>query len=341
MDCFYASVEERDDPSLCGKPLAIGGHSRRSVLATCNYAARKFGVRSAMPTSLALQKCPHLTILPPRIDYYKTVSNQIFSILRRYTEKIETISLDEAFLDVTECDCLKGSATLIAEALRADIANEVGITASAGVAQNKFLAKVASDENKPNGIKVVLPEESEQFARRLSLRKIPGVGQKTYQKLELLGLSIGEDLIRFSKPELIRQFGKFGEVLFQRAQGIDDREVVPLRERKSIGVEETYENDLMDIHHCFSELEKLARKLIFRVDKNELKPRIKRLGIKIKFNDFSQTTVEQNANNIDALMIKSLFMKGRARQPQGSIRLLGVYVGLANVTSKQLTFEWE
>lgn len=340
MDCFYASIEERDNPNLCGKPLAIGGYSRRSVLATCNYPARKFGVRSAMPTSLALQKCPSLKILPPRIDYYKTVSNEIFSIMRRYTEVIETIALDEAFLDVTECSLFKGSATLIAEALRADIAKEVGITASAGIAENKFLAKVASDENKPNGLKVVLPNESKDFASRLSLRKIPGVGEKTFQKLERLGLAIGEDVLQFSKPDLAKHFGKFGEVLYQRAQGVDDRDVIPFRERKSIGVEETYEADLQDVQLCFSELEKLAAKLQFRVNKNELNPRIKRLGIKIKFHDFSQTTVEQNANNIDALMLKSLFMKGRARQPNGKIRLLGVFVGLSQPGTRQLAFDW-
>lgn len=340
MDCFYASVEERDDPSLRGKPLAIGGHSRRSVLATCNYPARAFGVRSAMPTSSALQKCPHLKILPPRIDYYKAVSNEIFTILRRYTDKIETIALDEAYLDVTDCEQYKGSATFIAEALRQEIEREVGITASAGVAENKFLAKVASDENKPNGLKVILPNESQAFAQQLSLRKIPGVGEKTFQKLEKLGLLTGEDILQLTEQELASHFGKFGEVLYKRARGQDNREVIPFRERKSIGVEETYEDDLQDIQFCFQELEKLAKKLQFRVNKNELNTRIKRLGIKIKFNDFSQTTVEQNTHNIDPLMIKSLFMKGRARQTNSSIRLLGVFVGLAKPGSRQLAFDW-
>lgn len=340
MDCFYASVEERDNPALQGKPLAIGGYSRRSVLATCNYPARKFGVRSAMPTSLALQKCPQLHILPPRIDYYKTVSNEIFSILRRFTDTIETIALDEAYLDVSDSTTFKGSATLIAEQIRKTIFDEIGITASAGIAQNKFLAKVASDENKPNGVRVILPEESKAFASQLSLRRIPGVGEKTYKKLEQLGLLRGEDIAGFTPLELASHFGKFGEILSQRSQGIDNRDVIPFRERKSIGVEETYEDDLADIQLCFSELEKLALKLQFRVNKNELNSRIKRLGVKIKFNDFSQTTVEQNAHNIDAQMIKSLFMKGRSRQSRGSIRLLGVFVGLAKPGARQLAFDW-
>jgi len=222
MDCFYAAVEMRDDPTLVGHPLAVGGQpDKRGVVATCNYEARAFGIHSAMAMSQAVRRCPDLMIVPPRMSYYRDISKQIRAIFQRYTDVIEPLSLDEAFLDVTDCNLCRGSATLIAEDIRSAIRNELQLTASAGIAPVKFLAKICSDENKPDGQFVITPSEVDQFTAALPLRKIPGVGKVSAQKLAKLGLNTCQDVRNFGEPLLVKQFGKFGRALYQRALGID------------------------------------------------------------------------------------------------------------------------
>ncbi|WP_409519272.1 DNA polymerase IV, partial [Pseudescherichia sp.] len=240
MDCFFAAVEMRDNPALRNIPIAIGGsRERRGVISTANYPARKFGVRSAMPTGMALKLCPHLTLLPGRFDAYKEASRHIQAIFSRYTSRIEPLSLDEAFLDVTDSVHCHGSATLMAQEIRQSIFNELQLTASAGVAPVKFLAKIASDLNKPNGQYVITPDEVPAFLKTLPLAKIPGVGKVSAAKLETLGLRTCEDVQKSDLAMLLKRFGKFGRVLWERSQGIDEREITGERLRKSVGVERT------------------------------------------------------------------------------------------------------
>ncbi len=223
MDCFFAAVEMRDNPALRDIPIAIGGsRERRGVISTANYPARKFGVRSAMPTGMALKLCPHLTLLPGRYEAYKEASRQIQAIFSRYTSLIEPLSLDEAYLDVTDSAHCHGSATLIAQEIRQTIFNELQLTASAGIAPVKFLAKIASDLNKPNGQYVITPADVPEFLRTLPLGKIPGVGKVSAAKLEAMGLRTCEDVQKYDLAMLLKRFGKFGRVLWERSQGIDE-----------------------------------------------------------------------------------------------------------------------
>lgn len=240
MDCFFAAVEMRDNPALRDIPIAIGGsRERRGVISTANYPARKFGVRSAMPTGMALKLCPHLTLLPGRYEAYKEASRQIQAIFSRYTSLIEPLSLDEAYLDVTDSTHCHGSATLMAQEIRQTIFAELQLTASAGIAPVKFLAKIASDLNKPNGQYVITPADVPEFLRTLPLGKIPGVGKVSAAKLEAMGLRTCEDVQKYDLAMLLKRFGKFGRVLWERSQGIDERDVNNDRLRKSVGVERT------------------------------------------------------------------------------------------------------
>jgi len=239
-DCFYAAIEMRDDPSLRERPVAVGGSpERRGVVATCNYAARRFGVRSAMASSRAVKLCPELVLVPPRFEVYREASRQIARIYADYADTIEPLSLDEAFLDVTGSPHLEGSATRIALHIRGRIRREVGITASAGVAPNKFLAKIASDWNKPDGQLVVTPAEVNAFVRDLPVGKLFGVGKVTEEKLHQLGLFTCADIRARSPVELQRHVGSLGERLWRLAQGIDERPVEPFGRRKSLSVENT------------------------------------------------------------------------------------------------------
>ncbi len=232
MDCFYAAVEMRDNPNFRSRPLAVGGHEKqRGVISTCNYEARKFGVRSAMPTAQALKLCPSLLVVPGRMQVYKEVSTHIRSIFSRYTHLIEPLSLDEAYLDVTDSTQCHGSATLIAEAIRRDIWNELQLTASAGVAPIKFLAKVASDMNKPNGQFVIPPEQVQSVIDTLPLQKIPGVGKVSLEKLNQAGLYVCQDVKNSDYRQLLKQFGRLGASLWQRSRGIDGRIGVNRRAR--------------------------------------------------------------------------------------------------------------
>jgi len=330
MDCFFAAVEMRDNPALRDIPLAIGGsRERRGVISTANYPARKFGVRSAMPTAMALKLCPHLTLLPGRFDAYKEASAHIREIFARYTSHVEPLSLDEAYLDVTDSVHCQGSATLMARQIRQAIFDELQLTASAGIAPVKFLAKIASDLNKPNGQYVITPNEVPQFLRTLPLSKIPGVGKVSAAKLEKLGLRTCEDVQRADLAMLLKRFGKFGRVLWERSQGIDEREITSERLRKSVGVERTLADDIHEWSECEAQIDFLYDELERRLAKVKPDLRIARQGVKLKFNDFQLTTQEHvwpRLNKADLIAIARKTWDER-RGGRG-VRLVGLHVTL-------------
>lgn len=329
MDCFFAAVEMRDNPDLANIPIAIGGTSPRSVIATCNYLARQYGVRSAMPTGKALTLCPHLTMVSGRMSVYKDVSIKIKEIFSRYTNKVEPLSLDEAFLDVTESTDFNGSATLIAEQIRADIFNELQLTASAGVAPNKFIAKIASDENKPNGQCVVPPDQVNNFVKDLDLKKIPGVGPKTLAKLHQKGFYSCADVRNSDNTYMAEKFGKFGPTLLQRSFGIDTREVESSRLRKSLAIETTLHRDIADFSECLDVMNNLLPKFLIRLDRVQNRV-INRQGVKLKFVDFTQTTVEQSGQSFDPTLYPSLLSQALDRAQGRKIRLIGITVGFSH-----------
>jgi len=325
-DCFYAAVEMRDDPSLRGVPLAVGGRpDQRGVVATCNYEARKFGVRSAMPMAQAVKRCPDLVILPPSMEKYRAASRQIMAIYRDYTDQVEPLSLDEAYLDVSRSPAHQGSGTLIAQDIRARIAKDVGITASAGVAPNKFLAKIASDWNKPDGLFVIRPHEVDAFVAPLPVDKLFGVGKVTAAKLKRLGAHTCADLRTWELPQLQHHFGKFGARLYELCRGIDQREVCPDQERKSVSVEETYVRDLPDIAACRRELAPLHALLAARVKRAGAERDIRKLFVKIRFDNFQRTTAECTGLALDAAVFGRLLETAFARG-QRPVRLLGIGV---------------
>lgn len=339
MDCFYAAVEMRDNPSLREIPLAIGGsRERRGVISTANYLARQYGVRSAMPTATALKLCPSLTLVPGRFEVYKEVSGHIRQIFSRYTPLIEPLSLDEAYLDVTHCTHFRGSATLIAEDIRQAIRQELNLTASAGIAPVKFLAKIASDLNKPDGQYVITPAEMDDFVHRLALEKIPGVGQVSARKLADMGLKNCADVRQTDLSLLLKRFGKFGRVLWERSHGIDEREIVVDRLRKSVGVETTLAQDIDQWEQCLVVLERLYPELERRLKSVRPDLRILRQGVKFRFSDFQQTTREHVwsvLNKEDLLMIAHEAWQQR-RAGRG-VRLVGLQVTLPDPdTGRQL-----
>lgn len=330
MDCFYAAVEMRDNPALRDIPLAIGGsRERRGVISTANYPARKYGVRSAIPTATALKLCPHLTLLPGRFDAYKAVSEQIHQILLRYTPLIEPLSLDEAYLDVTYSPHCRGSATLIAQDIRRTIYQETQLTASAGIAPIKFLAKIASDLNKPDGQFVIAPDAVSAFIETLPLGKIPGVGKVSAAKLETLGLRTCGDVQNSDMAMLLKRFGKFGRVLWERSQGIDPREITPKRQRKSVGVERTLAEDIHDWSDCEVIIEQLYPELERRLANVKPDLLIARQGIKLKFDDFHLTTQEHvwpKLNKAD--LIATARQSWDERRGGRGVRLVGLHVTL-------------
>ncbi|WP_081588960.1 DNA polymerase IV [Paraglaciecola psychrophila] len=340
MDCYYAAVEMRDNPEYRNVPLAIGGSSdRRGVISTCNYQARKFGVRSAMATAHAIKLCPDLVLAPGRMALYSEISEQIREIFSRYTDKIEPLSLDEAYLDVSDCDLFSGSATLIAEDIRRTIFQETQLTASAGVASCKFVAKIASDENKPNGICVITPEKLDDFVIGLPLGKIPGVGKVTLAKLHNIGLYSCADVRQFPFEDLIKRFGKFGSVIWDRSHGIDNRNLSLARQRKSVGVERTLAEDIRTEEDCIKMIDDLFPLLEKRLAKT--KSKIQSQGIKLKFNDFQQTTVEHRCQRLNREYFLTLLTKGLSRQANRGIRLVGLHVALAETeNSQQLAFSF-
>lgn len=294
MDCFYAAVEVKFHPELKGKPLGIGGPpNSRSVLCTASYEARKFGVRSAMPSSQAVRLCPQLILVPPHFDLYKSESCKVREIMERFTNKIEPLSLDEAYLDVTDCSQFGGSATLIAQEIRRLIFSELQLTASAGVAPNKFLAKIASDWKKPNGQFVIRPQDVAEFVKDLPVEKIFGVGKVTAQKMHDLGLYTCGDIQKYSVAELHHWFGSRAQELYDFSRGEDHREIVTEWERKSLTVEETFNRDLSSLEECKKAIPSLYEDFLRRLEKGQYQDRIKGLVVKLKFFDFKQTTHEE------------------------------------------------
>lgn len=334
-DCFYASVEMRDDPSLRGRPLAVGGRpDQRGVIATCNYEARRFGVHSAMSSALAMRKCPGLLILPPSMDKYRTASRQIMAIYRDYTPDVEPLSLDEAYLDVSRSERCQGSATLIAREIRERVRDTVGVTVSAGVAPNKFVAKIASDWHKPDGLFVVRPHEVDAFVAALPVRKLFGVGKVTAARLDRLGIQTCAQLREWPLIDLHREFGAFGRRLHELSRGIDERRVVADQERKSVSVETTYVTDLTTLDQCAAEIRRLVVSLDARIARAGAARSIRKLYVKIRFADFQRTTVECIADATSAQTAVALLAKGLARRAQ-PVRLLGVGVRIDEDTAER------
>jgi DNA polymerase-4 len=327
-DCFYAAVEMRDNPALREVALAVGGRpEQRGVVATCNYEARRYGIHSAMATAQALKLCPELVVIAPAMEKYRIASRQILAIYGDYTELIEPLSLDEAYLDVSDSPHCKGSATLIAQEIRKRIFETVGITASAGVAPNKFVAKIASDWNKPDGLCLVRPDEVDAFVAALPVKKLHGVGKVTAAKLNSLGAHTCADLRSWTLPALQHHFGSFGARLHDLCRGIDQRLVCSERERKSVSVEESYTPDLPDLAACIALLPELFARLNARIARAGAQNSVQKLFVKLKFSDFQQTTVECVGSAPQVGHYARLMETGyaRGRQP---VRLLGVGVRL-------------
>ncbi len=335
MDCFYAAIEIRDHPELRGKPVAVGGaRDRRGVLTTCNYEARKYGVHSAMPTYLAMQRCPELIVLRTRFEVYRRESARIREIFRTFTELVEPLSLDEAYLDIS---ALPYPPATIAAEIRDRIYEETGLTASAGIAPNKLLAKIASDWRKPNGQFEIHPRDVNEFMKPLSVRKIWGIGHVAAKKLERLGVTTCGQLQRYSHIELHRTFGKFGLELFALCRGLDDRPVLPHRERKSLSTEHTYSENLTSLEACERKLEELHRELLDDLKKSHSADRIRKIFVKLRFADFSRTTAECVSGK--PVLERYLELLEQAyRRKQQSIRLMGLGVRFARETesSRQL-----
>jgi DNA polymerase-4 len=325
MDAFYASVEQRDDPALQGKPVAVGG-GHRGVVAAASYEARKFGIRSAMPSVTAKRRCPDLVFVKPRFDVYKSVSNEIRTIFADYTDLIEPLSLDEAYLDVTEDRLALGSARAIAEQIRARIRAETGLTASAGVSYCKFIAKLASDQNKPDGICVIPPRRGEAFVATLPVKRFHGVGPVTAARMEELGIHTGADLRKWSQAELEGHFGSSGGWYWRIARGIDEREVKPDRPYKSVSAERTFDTDLTDPVELAAQLNRVAGFAWERVERAGVIGRT--VTLKVKFADFTLITRSRSSvgpvTDIAAFeAIGQTLLVGLFPLPRG-IRLLGL-----------------
>jgi DNA polymerase-4 len=326
MDAFFASVEQRDHPELRGKPVAVGGGGPRGVVAAASYEARKFGVRSAMPSARARRLCPDLIFVPPRFDVYRAVSAQIRSIFLSWTPLVQPLSLDEAYLDVT--DNLRGesSATRIAQAIRSEIRAVTTLTASAGVSYNKFLAKIASDINKPDGLCVIRPEEGASFVATLPVRKFHGVGPATATKMERFHITTGADLRSRSLDFLTAEFGKAGHYFYWAARGIDYRPVNPNQERKSLGSETTFRSDLTSYSACMTELEPLVQAVDAQCQRRQLTGRT--VTLKLRYADFrtvtrSRTVLHSIKTASDITEIVASLLSSLMPLQQG-IRLLGV-----------------
>lgn len=335
MDAFFASVEQLDNPELRGKPVAVGGSAERGVVAAASYEARKYGVKSAMPSKTAARKCPQLLFVRPRFERYKEVSNQIRAIFLDYTELVEPLSLDEAYLDVT--DYPDKTATEIAQEIRKKIKERTQLTASAGVSYNKFLAKTASDVNKPDGIFVIKPHQAQAFIDQLPIRRFYGIGKVTAEKLERMGIKNGLDLRSKDLDFLVNNFGKAGRYYYGICRGIDPREVNPERIRKSVGVENTYNDDLYEPHALKQAVSELLTQLSKRLEKAGAEG--KTMTLKVKYNDFTQITRSKSSSNIyDATSRENAIMELlEALLPtEKGVRLLGVTLSNLIVEEGQL-----
>jgi DNA polymerase-4 len=331
MDAFYASVEQRDDPALRGRPVAVGGQVR-GVVAAASYEARKYGIRSAMPSVTARRRCPDLVFVKPRFDAYRAVSQQIRAIFADYTELVEPLSLDEAYLDVTEDLKGIGIATLIAQDIRARIRAETGLTASAGVSYNKFIAKLASDQNKPDGLCVVPPAKGEAFVAALPVKRFHGIGPKTAERMAGLGIVTGADLKAQSLAFLTHNFGSSGDYYYNLARGICHRQVKPNRPYKSIGAEDTFFEDLTDEAALIAELDRISQTVWRRIAEKEITGRT--VTLKVKYRDFQILTRAKSldravAGREEFLEIGCALLRTLMPVPKG-IRLLGLT--LSNLT---------
>ncbi|WP_312449994.1 DNA polymerase IV [Stutzerimonas nitrititolerans] len=327
-DAFFAAIEMRDDPSLANRPMAVGGLAeQRGVIATCNYEARAYGVRSAMASAHALKLCPDLLIVRPRREAYREASQEIHTIFRTYTDLIEPLSLDEAFLDVTGCEHFAGSATRIAQDIRRRVWQQLRITVSAGVAPNKFLAKIASDWKKPDGLFVITPAQVDEFVLGLPVTKLHGVGRVTAEKLQRMGIRTCADLRTRNRLDLLRDFGSFGERLWGLAHGIDERPVQVESRRQSVSVENTYDRDLPDLAACLERLPELLQELTRRMARLDSRYRPGKPFVKLKFHDFTQTTLEQSGAGLELEDYADLLAVAFARGKR-PVRLIGVGVRL-------------
>jgi DNA polymerase-4 len=336
MDAFFASVEQRDHPEWRGKPLAVGGSRQRGVVAAASYEARAFGVRSAMASVQAQRLCPEIIFTPPRFEVYKEVSDQIRAIFLEFTDLVEPLSLDEAFLDVTHNKKNLPSATLIAAEIRKKIVETTGLTASAGISVNKFLAKVATDIHKPNGMTLIPPDKVNDFIAALPVKKFFGVGAVTAERMQALGIRTGADLLSFTRPELVRLFGKSGAYFYEIVRGIDNRPVKPDRIRKSVGVEDTFRTDISDRDELLFELDEISVKVHTRLVRTGLKART--LHVKYRYNDFSTFTRSRSREDFSDDLhwirteAKSLFLENIEAKP---IRLMGLSVSNLNIRESE------
>jgi DNA polymerase IV len=328
MDAFFASVEQLDNPELRGKPVAVGGSGERSVVAAASYEARKFGVRSAMPSVIAKRLCPNLIFVKHNFTRYTEVSASVMEIFREYTDLIEPLSIDEAFLDVTIDKKNIGSATVIAGKIRQEIKSRTGLTASAGVSVNKFLAKIASEINKPDGLFLIGPEDAEEFIEKLAVEKFYGIGKVTAEKMHKLGIHNGADLKKWDLVSLVRNFGKPGVFFYDIVRGIDERPVEPSQERKSVGTELTYEKDLITRFEIIAELYKLEKELMERLEQSETTGRT--ITLKVKFSDFRQITRSKTLQNyihdFDTLHKEVSEIRKMLKLEGSRIRLLGLSI---------------
>ncbi|MEJ7693340.1 DNA polymerase IV [Daejeonella sp.] len=343
MDAFYASVEQRDNPEYRGKPLVVGGlpEGRGGVVATASYEARKFGIRSAMPSKQAQKLCPEALFVRPRFEAYKEVSQKIREIFSRYTDLIEPLSLDEAYLDVTHDKLNIGSAIEIAQQIKTAIKEELQLTASAGVSINKFVAKIASDINKPDGLKFIGPSAVEAFMENLPVEKFYGVGKVTAAKMRSFNLHKGADLKSLTKEALTRHFGKAGNFYYDIVRGIDHREVQPHRETKSLAAEDTFAYDLTTLEEMETELDKIALIVYGRLQKNQLKGRT--ITLKVKYSDFKQITRNRSfpepLDDLETISVTSKHLLASTFSAEQKIRLLGI--SLSNFGMPEMRHRYE
>jgi DNA polymerase-4 len=328
MDAFYASVEQLDNPELKGKPVIVGGSSRRGVVSAASYEARKFKIHSAMPIAQAMDLCPHGVFLPVRMKRYRQISDRIFAIYQRFTPLVEPLSLDEAFLDVTGSNKLFGSAEDIAAQIKKLVFQETGLKVSAGVASSKLVAKIASDLNKPDGLTIVPPGQEEIFLAPLPIKRLWGVGRKTQGELNLLGVRTIGDIVNIPPDLLEKKFGKHGKSLYYKARGIDARDVDTISERKSVGHEYTFDTDLVDEKIINKELLDLADQVAKRLRRKELHGRT--ITLKVKYHDFQQITRSKTIGNetSDSKKIIHEVLRLLQKTAVGNkpVRLLGISV---------------
>jgi DNA polymerase-4 len=322
MDCFYAAVEMRERPELRNQPIAVGGGSRRGVVTTCNYEARKFGIHSAMPGFKAREQCPHLIFLPVRFDLYRAESQRIRRLMHDVTPLVEPLSLDEAFLDVTAIDRYAWD---LARELRKRIRDETGLTASAGVAANKMLAKIASDWRKPDGQFAITPDQVPDFMRDLPVRKLWGVGPKTADKLTAAGIATCGDLQQLTLPDLKLRFGSWGGEMYYLCRGEDDREVQPHRIRKSLSIENTLPDNLKSLEACRTALAGMVPELLVEIQTKASDRAIREAFVKVKFSDFTRTSCQRATAAPDTGTFLDLLAAAFRRNPN-PVRLLGVGV---------------